>query len=127
MGVGNLTPATRLDVSGDINVTGEVRSTSKTGSANLLPICYGNVKSDGVINSGSNNFSVNKTAVGTYYISITGYVFHYLTYMATVTPSFTNAPHMAVTSSFNGDLIVRLFNSAGTSVDGYFNFVVHRP
>jgi hypothetical protein len=126
--IGAKTPAvSMLDVKGDISLTGEVRNPGKTGSANLVPISYGNVQSNGSINTGSGNFSVNRTGIGTYYITITGNNYHYLTYLATVTPAFTNSPRIAVTSSFSGDLIVRIFDMAGNLVDGYFNFVVHKP
>jgi len=122
----HLPAASMLDVKGDIKLEGEVNN-PETGLANLLPICYGNVNGNGTINTGSNNFSVNRTEAGRYEITITSHVYHYLTYLSAVTPSFVSSPRIAVTSSFNGNLIVRIFDLAGTQVDGYFNFVVHKP
>lgn len=123
----HLPAASMLDVKGDISLEGEVNNPDETGSANLLPICYGNVNGNGTINTGSNNFSVNRTEAGRYEITITSHAYHYLTYLSTVTPSFVSSPRIAVTSSFNGNLIVRIFDLAGTQVDGYFNFVVQKP
>ncbi|MBK7291455.1 MAG: hypothetical protein KBF82_00685 [Chitinophagaceae bacterium] len=123
----HLPAASMLDVKGTISLTDEINNPSKTGTANLLPVCYGNVESDGTVNTGSNNFSIDKTGVGRYVITISSHTFHYQTYLATVTPSFVSTPRIAVTTSFNGDLIVRVFDITGNLIDCNFNFVVHRP
>ncbi len=123
----HLPAASMLDVKGTISLTEEINNPTQTGSANLLPISYGNIQGDGTINTGSGNYSVNRTGVGTYFITITSNTFHYQTSLATVTPSFINVPRIAVTSSFSGDLIVRVFDITGALVDCNFNFVVHKP
>lgn len=43
-----------------------------TGSANLLPLCYGHVSAAGTLISGTPNVSVTRTALGSYSISCAG-------------------------------------------------------
>ncbi len=51
---------------------GELNRNGITGTADLLPICYGKIRSDGTILGGTGNFSANKTGNGQYEISISG-------------------------------------------------------
>lgn len=70
VGIGIL-PAEKLDVAGTIKLTGEINRPS-SGSANLLPLAYGKIRSDGVIIGGTGNFAVAKTGIGLYEITLTG-------------------------------------------------------
>ncbi len=51
---------------------GELQRNSLTGPADLLPICYGKIRSDGTILGGTGNFTANRTGEGQYEISISG-------------------------------------------------------
>lgn len=56
-----------INPAGDINLVGKI-TTANTGSANMLPLCYGRVSPAGIIISGSGNFSVTRVGVGKYRI-----------------------------------------------------------
>jgi len=57
VGIGTNTPAEKLDVGGNIRTSGEFLRPA-TGNANLVPVCYGTIDTDGTILAGSGNFSV---------------------------------------------------------------------
>lgn len=64
VGINNFDPQAALDVVGDIKTSGELHRPS-TGSANMIPIAYGMVNTDGSILNGTNNFGiVKRTAPG---------------------------------------------------------------
>ena len=74
VGIGTPTPGARLDVEGNIRMSGEVQSVS-TGPANLVPICYGIVNiANGTIVNGTGNFTVQKDLMAPtdFYIDILG-------------------------------------------------------
>ncbi len=123
VGIGTTAPTERLEIVGNLKVSGEVNHPS-TGATNLLPIAFGNISSTGVINSGSTNFTVTRTAAGTYNIDIPNHSFGFSTYPTVVTP--VSGPLVAGIDSAAGNLIVRLYNLSGTLTDGTFSFVIYR-
>lgn len=64
VGIANTNPAQRLDVGGNINLTGKVMRTSTTGSANMLPVAFGLITSGGTLYSGTANFTITKLGTG---------------------------------------------------------------
>jgi hypothetical protein len=124
VGIGTTAPAQRLDVEGSIRVSGEVNNES--GSANLLPICYGSVASAGTISSGTGNFTVTKVGTGVYDISITGETFIFSGYITSVTP-IASSERSSTASSLNGALRVRIFDGTGAAIDTPFHFIVYKP
>ena len=50
--------------------TGELTRNGITGTSDILPLCYGKVLFDGNKLGGTNNFTVTKTAVGNYVITL---------------------------------------------------------
>lgn len=128
LGLGISDPAEKLDVSGNIllNGNGELRRTA-TGTANLVPVCYGNVDPDGAILGGTGNFSVTHTAQGEYAISIAGENYNFIDYTVVVTPFGTLDGRMAVTHMSGSQLVVRIFSLTGNTANTYFNFVVYKP
>jgi hypothetical protein len=108
IGIG-LSPAEKLDLSGNIKLTGKVNRPS-TGSANLLPLAYGKIRSDGVITGGTGNFSVTKTGTGTYEITLTGESNVYTNqalYMVQVTVESSSTRIAAVDFKVNNNIQVR--------------------
>ena len=97
----------------------------QTGSANMVPICYGAYHT-GAIVGGTENFSVTWNAASSWYeISITNESYHYMSYITMVTP-LSNAL-VPSTSSVGGKLIIKLSNLSGTLVQGNFSFVIYQP
>ena len=123
VGIGTTAPTERLDIVGNLKVSGEVNHPS-TGASNLLPIAFGNISSGGVINSGSTNFTVTRTSAGIYNIDIVNHSFGFSTYSTVVTP--VSGPLVAGIDSAAGNLIVRLYNLSGTLSDGTFSFVIYK-
>ncbi|MCC7503868.1 MAG: hypothetical protein IT259_01150 [Saprospiraceae bacterium] len=122
----NTSPTERLDVNGNVRVTGEVNRSS-TGAANLVPVCYGNVTLTGTINSGTGNFSVERTSIGVYEITITGESYLFSNYVTQAT-LFGDAGFIS-TTSVNGKLLVRTYNLGVGAVpnDRNFCFTVFKP
>jgi hypothetical protein len=125
VGIGNFNPTEKLEVTGNVRITGELNRTA-TGSANMLPIAYGNVSAAGFIHTGSTNFTVSKITTGWYAITITGESYQFQLYSALVTPVGSAAPIITSTGSGGGNLYVYTFNAAGTATDSQFNFVVYQ-
>ena len=123
VGIGSILPTEKLDVTGNIKLSGELNRTS-TGTSNMVPIAYGNISSTGAINSGSGNFSVSKST-GLYSIAITGEFFFISSYTSIVTPIGNNAAFVA-SSSGSGNLLVFTYNMSGVLTDNSFCFVVYK-
>ncbi|AXY76068.1 hypothetical protein D3H65_19680 [Paraflavitalea soli] len=121
------TPMLTVNSTGSIDITNELTRTSKTGTANLLPIAYGNVSSTGFANTGSGNFTVSHTSTGFYEITITGENYQFQQYITVVTPIGTIAPIIAATGSGAGKLQVSTYNITGADTDSNFHFVVYKP
>jgi hypothetical protein len=119
-------PMLTIDPTGAIDVKAELTRSTKTGTANLLPIAYGNVSSTGFVNSGSGNFTVSRITTGWYAVTITGEAYQFQLYTATVTPVSGGTPIMVSTGSGGGNLYVYTYNAAGTAADNQFTFVVYK-
>lgn len=136
-GVGNTAGSTHLTIQGvpkltveadgTTNLDGELNRSTKTGTANLLPICYGNVSASGFVQTGSGNFTVTRLTTGWYSIAITGENYQFQQYVTVVTPIGTTTPAIAATGSGAGELQVSVYNIAGTKIDNNFHFVVYKP
>ncbi|MES2777568.1 MAG: hypothetical protein V4722_25540 [Bacteroidota bacterium] len=62
----------------NFGTTGELSRNGITGTADILPIAYGKVLFDGTKLGGTNNFTVSKTSVGNYVITLPNEVNVYL-------------------------------------------------
>jgi hypothetical protein len=132
VGIGTGTPATKLDVNGDIRASGKVNRTA-TGGANLVPVCYGKVNAAGNILSGTGNFTVNHIATGNFIIDIAG--FNYVDIVdrgiVLVTPQTNSLTGIMgyyntfINSSYQ-DFVVLLKDMNGY-VDVNFSFIVYIP
>ena len=113
-----------VDKSGNTNATGEIRRTS-TGTANMVPICYGSVDANGTILSGSGNFTVTSTPPGYYEVTITGETYTNSGYVTNASP-INSSPRFLSTGNTGGKLVVRTWTTASALVDTPFHFVVYK-
>lgn len=124
VGIGRPSPNEKLDVAGNIKMAGKLMNSS-TGSANLVPIAYGNISPAPAVNSGSGNFTVSKIGTGFFAITITGESYHFQTYTTVVTCSSGGAV-ICSTGSGGGNLYVYTFNILGAATDVSFCFTVYK-
>lgn len=120
-------PKLTIEANGNTNLNGELNRADKTGAANLLPICYGNVSAAGFVSAGSGNITVTHISAGFYSIAITDESYQFQQYITVVTPIGTTTPAVAATGSGGGELQVTIYNLSGTRVDTNFHFVVYKP
>ncbi|MDP5157742.1 MAG: hypothetical protein NWQ07_04085 [Flaviramulus sp.] len=116
---------------GNIVLDGELNTTS-TGNANMVPIAYGTIESNGTISSGSGNFNLAKdsSGPGVYIITINNEVWNSTDYI-TILTRITNTQGFILAqtpTAFNGGLF-RIFTSNYNAVnqDCTFSFVVYKP
>jgi hypothetical protein len=134
VGIGTATPTEKLEVSGTVKISGEINRPA-TGTANLVPICYGRVSETGSIISGTGNFSVSHPYPGSYIIDIVGFTSGDLHPHATVIVAPMQhglyginpgaATHDPVGPSYE-DFFVTVKDHAGY-VDAPFSFIVYLP
>ncbi len=127
LGIGTTSPDERLEVTGNIKLSGEINRTT-TGVANLVPICYGSINTGTppTITSGTGNFSVTSVFTGQYEITITGEVYTTTGYITIVTPVNT-APIIVSTSQAGlNKLLIGTFTHAGASINTDFHFAVFK-
>ncbi len=112
----------------DLEVENEIRS-QKTGDANLVPIAYANVNADGTMNSAASTSNVtlysHSTGSGYYYFNISGENVYYTNYtcIATLTGGTGEISWGSLSSKY---LSINTANSAGTSSDKAFTFVLYK-
>ncbi len=130
VGIGTTSPSEKLDVSGDFNVTGEVRR-SQTGNANMVPICYGKITDiisfPPVINATSGNFSVSTAQIGEYIISVDNETIDCDSYIIVATVLDGD---IIKYSCSGGDLIINTFDivlGVLNANEGAFSFVIYKP
>jgi hypothetical protein len=119
-----------LSSSGDVSIEGELQQTS-TGNANLVPLAYGTVDSNGDTVTGTGNFTAFLSS-NVFIIDVNeAESLSYGNTVCLITPIST-APRTASTviSDGNGDgdadLNVRIFNASGTQVLTTFQFVIYK-
>lgn len=118
VGIGVPAPSEKLDVDGNIKLTGKLIQPG-TGQAGLLPIAYGSVGYNGNILGGTGNFAVKRVDEGNYEITINGEGNLYNNrgqYMIQATAFFANTTVGAEIKSNN---VVRI--SAATSYVKFAN------
>lgn len=98
---------------------------SQTGSANVVPICFGSVEGIGTKNSGgTSNFTVTVVSTGVYDITIAGETYSQNTHTAIASlgdPGFVNL------NEESGKLRVYTYNTSGSSAAREFSFMVYKP
>ena len=128
VGIGTGAPAQKLDIAGNVNLTGKVVRPS-TGAANLVPVAFGNVHYDATITGGTGNFSVTHAAGGPYIITITGEFFTMATHVATATVLVSTGRTINLFSDAGtGKLSVAVVDPSNVAAGsiGDFSFVVYK-
>jgi hypothetical protein len=126
VGIGDTSPGEKLDVSGNINLTGKIKRPA-TGSANMLPIAYGTIQDNDNILSDSNNWTLSHVDnSGIYDITVTGETIALTGYTLMAT-SNANFPVFVVALPVSGKLQVKTFLANGTLQDTGFSFVIYKP
>ena len=123
---GNLSTSGSATISGNAMVTGEVRRPS-TGSANLLPICFGSVNLIGAIQSGSGNFTITWNGAGTYTLAINGETQNVGNCVASVTTVGVQGRLTSISNSGSNSFFIFIRDALGTLTDNAFHFVVYKP
>jgi hypothetical protein len=125
VGVGVLEPAEKLEVDGNVVVSGEVNRTS-TGAANMVPIAYGMIESDGTLSTtnSTSNLSVTKQGTGTYHVTIENETYTYYNYVPVLTTISEGT--IAVSGSISGKMIIKVTDLTGTASDGRVYFVIYK-
>jgi hypothetical protein len=125
VGIGVELPAERLEVDGNVKVTGEVNRNS-TGTANMVPIAYGMLNADGTVSASNStaNITATKEGTGVYHVTIADETFTYFGFVPSLT-ALTEGT-IANVGSVSGKMIVKLTDHTGTAVDGRVYFVIYK-
>ncbi len=95
-------------------------------TAAIGPIAFGSISSSAAISSGSGGYTVvYDNTSNRYEITITGETYHFTNYTSLVTPASSTVSSFR-TSSVSGKLLVYLYNSTGTPIQGNFHFIVYK-
>ena len=121
------TAIARINTNGDFDTDGEYQR-KQTGAANMVPIAYGFVNGSGTVSASSGNVTATYTSGNTRYdITIAGETYTHDNYVSLITP-FSGGAAIAVNDAAGGKLLVKLYNSSGTGIQGLgFHFVVYKP
>lgn len=123
-------------IDNNLHVTGSVTRAYTIGTSNPVgPLAYGVVTMAGGLQAHTPNVEpvvLSSDGQGTRYdIHITGVTYSVNNFVTTVTPLLSpgGVPAFAGTTddSADGDLVVRIHNAAGTSIQRGFNFVIYQP
>jgi hypothetical protein len=113
----------QINASGDIDLDGKITRNAATGTASLTPYCYGFIRGNGSIETGTGNFTVQRVETGIYYITCPG---------LTLTNSivFANSryrSHFVNGSPQNGVIQLGATDLNDVQIDTDFYFIVYKP
>jgi hypothetical protein len=133
-GINNIFPSQKLDVGGNINATGNINAANAivtgkvnrtaTGTTNLVPIAFGTVQDNGVILSGSGNFTLTDLGVGHKQITVSGVSLNISTHTI-VGSVFSSTPRFENYLIITGDLEVFTRDITGALINTPFAFVIY--
>lgn len=91
------------------------------------PIAFGMINTDGTVRSGwPAGISASWKGASYYEITIPGVSYVLWNYVTVVTPN-ESTPLTAATASVSSQLLVYLYDSSGTKVQGMFQFIIYKP
>ncbi|HMO41112.1 MAG TPA: hypothetical protein PKC76_13400 [Saprospiraceae bacterium] len=125
VGIGTTNPGNRLQVNGDVQVSGKVKRTA-TGNANMVAIAYGHIDTNGAILNGSGNFTTRKLGPGHYQVDIQGESLSAQNYTAVISAR-GSAPSIVTWGIADFNLVVFTHNTLGIRTDNIFSFVLYKP
>jgi hypothetical protein len=122
-------PKLTISPSGAVDIKNELTRTNKTGSANLVPIAYGSIRADGVIRTGTGNFTCTKYATGAYAIAVSAETYSPDTYIVQATVLDYSVKFIMVSTvvTYPGSFVVFIQNPSITAADADFTFVLFKP
>lgn len=126
IGIGDNTPSEKLEIAGNLKVSGELNRISTT-NANMIPIAYGTLQDNGNILTNSNNWTLTHVDnSGIWEISVSGETVALTGYVLIATPN-ANFPSFVIAQPISGKMQVKTYTSAGTLQDIGFSFVIYKP
>lgn len=126
VGIGDTNPDQKLVVDGNMKVEGELRRPA-SGSADLIPVCYGSIESATIV-GGTGNFVLENSDPGIYLITVDNEVVSIVNSVIVVT--LRGDPGVITTSFDDGRIIIKTFNFGllGPELGNRgFNFVLFMP
>lgn len=121
MGLNVPDPLARLDLGGNMRISGKLQH-STTGAAHMLPVAYGLIRSNAIINSGSSgNFSASRLQVGVYELVSDEFNTNTVVVATTTAVNLTIGAGSGSTSNSLQIYIRRVDD--GELTDAWFNFV----
>lgn len=133
VGIGTVAnPSSPLEVGGTVKITGSTGEINRTqtGNANLVPIAYANVNSNGVINTAATTENVtlanHAPGSGNYFFNISGESIYYTDYVCIATINGTSGGEISWNSVGGQQLSIYTRDSAGAASDKGFTFVLYK-
>jgi len=123
---GNATIGGTATIGGNTSLGGKL--TAPNGVS--LPIAYGFINSDGSVAKATSNVTCTFDATNKWYvITITGVSYFFSSFVTQVTPTYNSTVFNITgnTGSVSGNLLVQIYNSAGTPIQNPFQFVTFAP
>ncbi|WCO01738.1 hypothetical protein [Psychroserpens ponticola] len=122
----NDTSVFKVSEDGNTVIDGELNTTS-TGSANMIPIAYGTIASNGDISTGSGNFTVTNYLTGAYYITINNEVWNTTDYITMLSRIGNTSGFIKANLTNTGLFQVTTSNYASVAQNTTFSFVIYKP
>jgi hypothetical protein len=120
MGLNIAEPLARLDLNGNMRISGKMQTTT-TGSSHMLPVAFGLVQANAIISAGSSgNFSVSRIQEGVYRITSDDFNTNTVV-IATCTGTGVTLGASQGPTANSLDVYIKLVD--GTFTDAWFNFV----
>lgn len=104
---------------GSVFFTGELQTLSSTGEANLVPVAYGSIDSDGSIRSGTGNFECTWLANSDEYYIYFPSMAYSKNYVTIVTPRGTSFG-VPITKEYLEALYINFFDISGNNKQSAF-------
>ncbi|AXE17399.1 hypothetical protein DR864_06465 [Runella rosea] len=125
VGIGIQSPTQKLDIVGNIKLTGEVNATP-TGTYNLVPIAVASVQDNGILLTGTSNIGTIETVSAGYKrITITGQTLS-IGANSVVGSVFSAFPAFVSFLIIDGKLEIKTYNSSGTLQNAPFSFTIYK-